>query len=283
MKMFSILVILLIGFCGFAQNDGIDPKIIDCSVMVQADDHIGSGVVFKNKSQTFVWTDAHVVAASQSIKKLINLTTGEMSLAIGYSDVEVVKVVTQGGKKIGQDRRLARIIRYSKREDIALLYVYEEGWLDSSTTFPAKSYLPKQGASVWHVGSPTGPRGMSSVVSGTVSFVGRLRNEHADDDTTGRIYDQVQTTAVGGCSGGGVFLKNGVCLGLMAEFLLDSRSSPGMMCITPTRRLWEFSERNKCLWAMDVSVETPQQHSTVTDDNLEVVEVVPPPMKLPDE
>lgn len=284
MKFFLTLICIPLLLTIALSNPPAVNFMTDASVMIQSGEHIGSGVAFKNAKTTFVWTDAHVVKNSQTIKKLINLATGEMGLSIGYADVEAIKVKTQEGRKIGEDRRFARIIRYSRREDIALLRVYEDSWLSSSTVFSQRKFVPQAGSDIWHIGSPTGPRGINSIFSGTLSFVGRLRNEYADDDFSGRIYDQADVSAIGGCSGGGIYLKsNGQCIGLMTEFLHDKNKSPGMMCFTPTRRLWEFSERNKCLWAMDTTVEVPNRIETITDDNIEVVEAVPPPMELPKE
>lgn len=236
-------------------------KLIDAqqaTVMVTQGDNHGTGVLFKNGESTFVWTAAHVLGDARHVKTVIDPATGKPVVRITYDDVFVTVDVHEGGRKVGEDRRMARIIRISKTEDIALLAIYQKNYGASSTSF-AKD-VPEVGEQIWHVGSMHGWRGAGSVSEGVLAATGRLRNGGvANQFEQGKVFDQVSITAHPGSSGGGVFRKSdGQCLGLIIEFL-DFRETPtfGSLCIFPARRIYEFAKDNKVPFAIDASLKVP--------------------------
>lgn len=264
----------------------IPQSILDSSVMVKTEHGSGSGVGFKNGPVTMIWTDAHVVASCQTVKTVIDLKTGQPKVVVSYSDAWFGLPIVEDGRKVGEEWRLGRIVRYSAREDIALLVIYQRGWLKSGVKFTPVGHVPKMGSDIWHVGSPRGSRGMCSVTAGVFSFAGRLRKDAIDKDTDGYIYDQVALPGTHGCSGGGMFCKGtSECIGLVTEFLDQPQASPSMLCITPTRRLWDFAKRNDCEWAMNPKCAFPANPGVLTDDELAVPgdfrQPPPPPIGPP--
>lgn len=229
--------------CSFLQAQ--ECEHVNCTVTIKSDDSYGSGVVFKNKSRTFIWTAAHT------------LVDGKID-STSYADVWVTSPIFETGRKVGEDRRLARVIRFNLSEDIAVLEVRQKNW-GTSTTFADANYIPVAGNPVWHVGAFEGRAGENSVSDGVIAAVGRLRRGYVMNETDNPfVFDQVSMVAHHGSSGGGIFdKKTGKCLGLVTEFL--TKNSPGSFCVVPSRRLHEFSKRTSCEWAIDLAFETPQE------------------------
>jgi len=236
MKKFLSLIAAL-AFLSMAYGT-VPEKSVDATVMVTADENIGTGVVFHNGKRTFIWTAAHVL-------------TGDSR------DVTLKQPIVKDGKHIGETNHCGKIIRLCSKGDIAVIEANDNTWLKTSVKFAQKRHVPKIGSHVWHVGSMQGEAGISSLFKGYISFNGRTIDSY--------YFDQVQVTAHVGCSGGGIFnADNGECIGLMVRFLISSNHTPNAMLIVPTRRLWEFSKENDCLWAMDNTVDVPNEvHSII--------------------
>lgn len=230
------------------------------SVMVDAGGGTGSGVVVKNGDSSFVWTDAHVVKGAQQVRTVVDLAAGTPRVEVTYKDVEVVTEDHQDGRKVGQTRRFARILRFGLDDDIALLLVYEKNYGKASARFRADP--PAAGEAIWHVGSFHGDPGINSVSDGVVAAVGRLRRDFSHDEKDRPlVYDQMTAVGHHGSSGGGVFLKRtGECLGLVTEFINSDGNgllTHGSFAYTPTRRMREFAKRTACEWALDAAVPVP--------------------------
>jgi S1-C subfamily serine protease len=277
----KVLIALLVSLCLIPLCVGEEKEVSpdaakESSVLVDTGENAGSGVIFKNLFITFVWTDAHVVSCTQVIKKVVDPNTGETKVTVTYKDVYVVKEIVENGRKVGELKLLAKVIRYSEEEDIAVLYVYKKSFGSESVTF--SDVTPKAGTAIWHVGSFFGYRGINSVSDGRISFVGRLRTGGKATDTDfPLVYDQMTAVAHPGSSGGGVFLKsNGACVGLVTEFLgaSDGLFTHGSFCVTPTRRLRTFAKRVGCEWAMDRNHKVPPleciMFGKVTDDDIPI-------------
>jgi hypothetical protein len=206
------------------------------SVLVEVPGGAGSGVMVKNGDHTFVWTDAHVLEPLQQVRVVADPASGLPKVEVAYQDCWVTNEVIKDGRKVGEDSRLARVVRYDTHDDIGLLLVVEKGWGRGSVRFATGE--PKVGAAVWHVGCFRGRKGMGSVSDGVVAAVGRLRGAFKASDTDRPVVsDQYSLTATQGSSGGGVFAKDGgECLGLIDEFL-DAHPvlgfSHGALCVTP--------------------------------------------------
>lgn len=276
----AVLFTAAIGSAGADKNAPTEVTADDAvaaSVTVSAEGGTGSGVVFKNGESSFVWTDAHVVADAQRVRTAVDPQTGKQKVVVTYSDVSVVTEDFQGGRKVGETRRLAKVVRYGEDDDLAVLLVYEKGYGKKSAKFGDAP--PKLGAAVWHVGSFHGKLGANSVSEGVVGAVGRLRKDFGPDETNSPVvFDQATAIAHHGSSGGGVFLKsNGECLGLVSHYLnvKDGLFTHGSFCYSPARRMREFAKRTGCEWAVDEKVKVPDlaaiMAGRVTDDLLTLV------------
>ena len=243
------------------------------TVLVMAKGSEGSGVAVKKGSTTLIWTNAHVVANNFASSTVVDPMTGLSKVVYTFSDVQVGQEENDGSRKVGDVRRVAKIVRYSPRHDLAVLKLYKGSWPEGSVEF--SKTIPAQGDEVWHVGSMWGRQGISSVNEGIISFAGRPRDGHMPVELNGLPYDQVSITAVPGCSGGGVFLKkDGLCIGLMSEYLRGQVQ--GSMCIVPSRRMWEFAKEAKCIWAINPASPLPlEDNEHIMRD--EVAPPAPPP------
>lgn len=240
---------------------------VEESVLVLSGGGAGSGVVYKNGKNTFVWTAAHVVRNS------LDCSPNGVRY---FRDVWVSHPVIQDGRKVGENRRIARIVRFDESHDICLLHIRQRDWLAKSVRFIPDKVVPTVGKSIWHVGSFNGSMGECSVSSGEISAIGRLRKDSLPNELNSPVVcDQVSIVAHHGSSGGGIFYKeSGECIGLLNEFL--QVGTHGSFCITPTRRLYEFARKNDCVWAMTDDIASPEDITVVFDEVF-----VPPPAPQP--
>lgn len=257
-----------------ASPRGVVDCVLDASVSVRHGDSYGSGVTFVNGTYRYVWTDAHVLADTKTVALVLDADTQKQSVRVSFDDVWVTQDVVAGGRKAGLQASLARVIRYSDRHDIALLKLYRPYWPARGAAFDRA--VPSRGEAVWHVGSMHGERGAHSLADGVFASVGRLRRGGAPQEVSDPlVYDQVSLGAAHpGSSGGGIFRKrDGVCVGLVTEYLGPGRTF-GALCITPSRRLYEFAASADCLWALDARFREPARDLTpVFQDALEVESV----------
>lgn len=242
----------------------------DASVKVElANGSTGSGVVYKNGDANFVWTAAHVVASAREVMVRIDPATAQPAILVLYHDVIVSVAIVKRGRKVGENKRFARIIRFSNEtdggEDVALLRVYDEEFGGVGLIFSGKE-PPRVGEQVWHIGSMRGDRGEHAVSDGVVAFAGRLLSRGCFNELIApSVFDQVSAPILEGCSGGGVFLKGtGECIGLMNSSICVPVCAANL--ILPARRMREFATRTKCVWAIDRRVPVPDNDtSPVTD------------------
>ena len=96
------------------------------------------------------------------------------------------------------------------------------------------------------------------MTDGIYSQTGRLipnLNKH--------VFDQTTVAAFPGSSGGGVFLKSNKCyVGMLVRGAGETFN-----LIVPVRRMVQWAEKNKIMWALDPTVKMP------TDDELAKIPV----------
>ena len=224
----------------------------------------GSGVIFSRKDETgnivnFVWTAAHVIDNLRSERKVI--VKGSPKTIVEFKDAKIVKVLRQNGRSVGQLELDAEVIKYSDAEDghdLALLRVRKHNFVDVSVKFYLEKEIPKLGTDLWHVGSLLGQMGSNSMTDGIYSQTGRLLkqlNKH--------VFDQTTVAAFPGSSGGGVFLKSNECyVGMLVRGAGETFN-----LIVPVRRMVEWADKNKIMWALDPNIKLP------TDDVLAEISV----------
>jgi hypothetical protein len=212
----------------------------------------GSGVLITReidgKQVTFVWTCGHVVDNLRKVRTIVD-ETGNPKKIVEFDDVQIIKELVEGGRRVGEIKMDATVIKYSDSddgEDLALLMVRAKDYGKGSAQF----YLNKDepiipiGTQLFHVGSLLGQMGANSMTSGIISQVGRIH---------GKVeFDQTTVTAFPGSSGGGVYLQNGEYVGMIVR-----GAGEGFNLMVPVRRILRWSKEHDIMWAMDPSIETP--------------------------
>jgi len=228
----------------------------DISVTIKAEDNYqkseGSGVLVVRKiggeDVTFVWTAAHVVDNLRNVRNIVD-EKGNSRKLVEFKDAQIVKELVESGRRVGEIKMDASIIKYSNADhghDLALLMVRAKNYGKASSKF----YLDKDedivpiGTNLFHVGSLLGQMGANSMTTGIVSQVGR---------TLGKVeFDQTTVTAFPGSSGGGVFLTDGRYVGMLVR-----GAGEGFNLMVPIRRMADWAKGNDLMWALDPSVPMP--------------------------
>jgi hypothetical protein len=231
----------------------------DISVTIRAGNAQGSGTLFTRQLEsgdtiTFVWTAAHVVDHLRKTRSVIDPETGTARMVVEFQDAEVVREFIEDGRRIGEMKFDARVIRYSdadKGEDLALLMIRRKNYVGPNITvrFYLDKDIPPIGTELYHVGSLLGQVGSNSLTTGVVSQIGRV----LDLGANGVTFDQTTVTAFPGSSGGGVFLKSdGRYVGMLVR-----GAGEQFNFIVPIRRLVDWATRTNIKWAVDPSVPLP--------------------------
>lgn len=237
-------------------NRKVADHLQEISVTIRADGQYstseGSGVLISRQigkeSVTFVWTCGHVLDHLRKVRTVIK--DGVPVKIVEFEDVQIIKELIEGGRRVGEIKMDARVLKYSDPddgEDLALLMVRSRDYAKESASF----YLDKTdhnivpiGTGLYHVGSLLGQRGSNSMTAGIVSQVGRIY---------GKVeYDQTTVTAFPGSSGGGVYLQDGRYMGMLVR-----GAGENFNLIVPVRRMYRWAADHKILWALDTSVKMP--------------------------
>lgn len=198
----------------------------------------GTGVLVTRQigpaTRTFVWTAGHVV-------RHLRNEDGTFRNAAIYQEER------DRGKYKGKSQADAKVIAYSDPdvgEDLALLEILQDSFrpLSISAVFFLNNDIPAVGTELVHVGCTRGL--YNSVSLGVVS--------QTDRDLYGRMYDQTSTMGYPGSSGGGVYLRDGTCIGLLTRGI-----GPGLNFIIPVRRMLPWAKRMKIEWAINPKCPVP--------------------------
>jgi S1-C subfamily serine protease len=206
----------------------------DISVTVHAGNAQGSGTIVTRDGTNYVWTAAHVVAGLREIREIIDPKTGGKKTVVEFRDAQIVKELTEDGRKVGEFSVDAEIIRYSNSEtgeDLALLRVRKKNFVAASAVFYLDEKIPNVGSKLFHCGSLHGQVGANSMTSGIMSQIGRVL-------LGGIVFDQTTCTAFPGSSGGGVYLEDGRYIGMLVR-----GAGEGFNFIVPQRRLAKYAEK----------------------------------------
>jgi S1-C subfamily serine protease len=249
------LAVSLLAVSSYA--DGVVDHLQAVSVTVKANGGQGSGVLIVRKvdniDTNFVWTAGHVVDSLRSIREVVDAKTGQTKKIIEFKDVEIVQEVIEGGRRIGEYKMNAKVIKYSDAElgeDLALMLVRKRNLSQQGTKF----YLEGEkivgvGSELIHVGSLFGQTGSNSVLFGSLSAIGRTIDLNNGEQT---IFDQVNVGAMPGSSGGGVFTKDGRYMGMLVR-----GGGPSFGLIVPVRRMYSWAEKENIKWALDDAAAVP--------------------------
>lgn len=267
MKRLILAVALLAAVLpALASAQGLVDELQGISVTVKADasggEAQGSGTLVTRKigerNVTFVWTAAHVVDGLRHTREYIDPKTGGKKTAIEFSDAAIVQEFRQDGRRVGEVKIDAKVLRYSDAdtgEDLALLQIRKK---DFTANAGAKFYLDKDippiGTELYHVGSLLGQFGSNSLTTGIISQHGRVLNLSG---ANGVVFDQTTVTSFPGSSGGGVFLKSdGRQVGILVRGAVG-----GFNLIVPVRRVHDWAKRVGVEWAIDPAAKTPDEEA----------------------
>lgn len=154
--------------------------------------YIGSGVQIINKHGVFVWTAAHVVSNNKFGKPTILFRTRSANGKDGF-------FIQEG-----------RVVGYSSKIDLAVIRI-EKPFLSSVSTSFYNGDDPPVGSSVFVVGSAGGLGGSGLISNGIIS-------KYSHEETT-TIF--LTSSISHGSSGGGVFLEDGRCIGIITQMWVD--------------------------------------------------------------
>lgn len=207
----------------------------------------GTGVLFtreiEGKKETFIWTAAHVIANLKTSKKINDKTI------YFFKDPHIAQEIYQDGKKVGEYKLDAKVIKYSDADDahdLAVLYIYYNDSNVEGVNFYKNELVPI-GTEIYHVGCLLGDLGTNSLTTGIISKNGRRLPD------LNVIFDQTTATAFPGSSGGGIFLKDGQYIGMLVR-----GASETFNFIVPIRRIHEWAKEEEIEWLVDPSKEAPK-------------------------
>ena len=233
----------------------------------------GSGVIFSRKDKNgqlvnLVWTAGHVIDNLRSTRKTV--VNGSSKTIVEFKDPMVVKEIRQNGRTVGRLQMDAEVLKYSDAKDghdLALLRVRKLNFVTDTVTFYLDKEIPKLGEDLLHVGSLLGQMGANSMTDGIYSQHGRILKE-----INKHVFDQTTCTAFPGSSGGGVYLKSDArYVGMLVR-----GAGEGFNLIVPVRRMRDYAEKNKIMWALDRDVAMP------TEDELKKMPVEHEPKEKKD-
>lgn len=252
--------VFLVLASSLAWAESLPEKLQQLSVTIKAGGAQGSGFFLTRKMKdgdkdvdvNFVVSAAHVVSDLRSVREILD--NGVTKKIVEFKDCEVVQEVSEGGRRVGEYKMNAKIIKYSHSEygeDLVLMLVRKRGLTSANTKF----YLDGDktavvGTELYHSASPLGQIGAGTVTSGTVTQIGRTLDLSNGEQT---VFDQVNVASWPGCSGGGVFLKSDARL--VGVLVRGAGESFGL--IVPVRRMYSYYEKNNMLWVLDESIKMP--------------------------
>lgn len=241
-----LIAALLPVMASVASASPLIEKLDEISVSLKSGDGTGSGVLFTRKAGddtvTFVWTAGHVVADLQSEDG-------------NFGDATVIQGVIADGKRAGELRLEAEVLRFSPAvdgDDIALLRIRRKNVFKEnvSVSFNLPNERVRAGAEIYHLGTFLGQLGFNSLTTGVVSQAERI----IEFGATPLSFDQTTAVALPGSSGGGMFLKeNGRYIGMLV------RGMGPLNLIVPVDRLRAYAKRVDAEWAIDNTVPLPSE------------------------
>ena len=261
----AFLIVFALAAQAFAGEE-LYKKLQEISVTVKSGFSEGSGVIITREVKTegnktekinFVWTAGHVIDNLRSVRSVI--VDGQPRKIVEFKDAQIVKELIENGRRVGELKMDAKVIKYSDAddgEDLALLMVRKRSFIDNNATFYNGDGKPVAiGTELYHVGSLLGQQGSNSMTRGIVSQVGRVLNLGTGDGT---VFDQTTVTAFPGSSGGGVFLseRSGDNTGQYMGMLVRGAGETFNL-VVPVRRMRSWAAEQDILWAIDENKDVP--------------------------
>jgi S1-C subfamily serine protease len=211
----------------------------------------------------FVITAHHVVAGLREVSTVIGSDGSELS-SIRYRDAQVTQEQVENSRTVGEVKYDAKVISVDPRRDIALLRVRKGDFADLGASFYLGKSVPSAGTEIYHCGAPGGKEigGTCSLTSGIISRIGVRIPGFGGGSELG-IFDQTDTAALGGSSGGMIALRsNGEWIGMIT---LGLRAGDNFHWVVPQRSVLSWAKEVNIMWLFDKDLQRP------TEDDIKAI------------
>lgn len=251
---FLVWLFLWVGTTLAAEPVLVAEHLQSVTVTIKSGTAEGSGTIFTRDvdgaSVNFVWTAAHVIDDLRDVKEVIDPKTGTKRQKVSFKDCAIVKELVEDGRRVGELKMDATVVRYSEEQDLAVLRIRKKNFVQDTVVFYKEDKIPPVGTELLHCGSPGGQKyGAGSVTPGIVSQIGRLID--------GEEFDQCTVMASGGSSGGIVAIKEtGEYVGMLTRGM--NTGDNFNFCI-PIRKIREWAEEADVGWALDPNVKVTEE------------------------
>ncbi len=200
---------------------------------------LGSGISIVRKDKYYVWTDAHVVKAAKFGK----------DKNIGFHMLKIEKSIVKDGDIVSTLSVDGGVIAYDEQMDIALLELSDgDTKYFSDTKFYLEDKVLPRGTDILFVANfldyESGTPGMTGACKGTIGGYGHKCS------VTGQKFDIcLDGSVIGGCSGSGVYIEDGRCVGIVCRMWATNA-----VLYSPIREIKKWAEKNNLMWALDDKV-----------------------------
>lgn len=240
----------------------VGPSLQSVSVNVLAGSSQGSGTIFLSivdgKPAAFIITANHVIDGLRDVESIVD-SEGTSRKIVSYQDVQIIQERVLNGRIVGELKFDAKVINADKRRDIALLRVRDGSFSSVGAKFYLGEDIPCAGTELYHCGAPGGKDtgGTCSLTGGIVSRIGVRIPDFGGGSKHG-VFDQTDTAALGGSSGGLLALKfDGRFIGMIT---LGLRGGDNFHWYVPARAILKWSDQIGIVWLFDPSLDRPTEN-----------------------
>lgn len=260
--MYALLCgVLAVNCPGAEVTNTVGPHLQAVSVNVLAGRSQGSGTIFlvkvEGKEAAFIVTANHVIDGLREVSSVIG-ADGDTKKVIRYGDAQVIQEQVQAGRTVGEVKYDAKIINIDTRRDIALLRVRKGDFAKVSAVFYLGG-IPVVGTEIYHCGAPGGKEtgGTCTLTGGIISRVG-VRIPGFGGGSEHGVFDQTDTAALGGSSGGLLALKDdGRFIGMITLGLGGGNDS--FHWYVPARSIYSWSKEIGVEWLFNPGLKRPTE------------------------
>lgn len=219
----------------------------------------GSGTIFlcemdDGSSTTWILTANHVVDCLRRVETI----SGSDKKIVRYRDAQIIQEQVDRGRAVGEIKYDAKVVSVDTHRDIALLRVRYSDFTRVGAQLYLGDYIPQPGTAIFHCGAPGGKDlgGTCSLTAGIISRLGVRIPDFGGGSELG-IFDQTDTAALGGSSGGLIALRtNGQIIGIIT---LGLRSGDNFHWLVPARSIVTWATEVGAMPIFDASLPRPTE------------------------
>jgi len=221
----------------------------------------GSGTVFLSEvdgaPSAWVLTAYHVIKGQREVSDVIS-RAGTTKKSVSYRDAQIIQERVLAGRIVGELKFDAEIVSVDASRDIALMRIRDGEFSDVGARFYLDSEIPVAGTELYHCGAPGGKDtgGTCSLTMGIVSRIG-VRIPGFGGGSKHGVFDQTDTAALGGSSGGLLALKSdGRFIGMIT---LGLRGGDSFHWYVPARSILDWADEINVQWLFDLTCDRPTE------------------------